>query len=222
MADGSFIYRPLPVLSAEEIAEAMKSGNEGQISAALLSSANYSATAVEAAKLCRGYLDSPSPELRRIAVMGLGHIALRHFATYHSGADFEAVLEKLKDDNAEVRGAAENALSDMKTHRFANCAYSREKMEDKLNSESLLDTCAAVFVTARNDKDPLYVFKISMHFLHHPHFLLRVAAVWAAYNAWDDLPSSMKAKAREMVSSLLNDNDRWVREDAIRVLESMT
>jgi hypothetical protein len=153
--------------------------------------------------------------------LSLGHIARLHSADYDFTTDFEAVLGKLNDQNTAVRGTADDVLSDMQTSRFTNRVYSRGDMEDSLAFGSLLDKFSAAFTIAREDPDPLYVFKMSLQCLQHSQFPIRVAGMWAILDRWDELSTPLKIEARERVSSLLNDSNDWVRENAGRALVYM-
>lgn len=222
MSDQTPVYRDLPILSDQEIESALASGKPEAISIALLSSGFYTQDAEKAVHQCMKYLDAANPELRRVAVVSLGHIGRRHASTYSIDVAFDAVLRMLKDECPEVADAAENALSDIQIWRFDHYAYMRPQMEEWLAFGTLLDRFGALFAIARRDPDKRYVFETAIQYLQNPHFLLRVAAVWAIFNAWDDVTPAMRSKAQQLVASLLHDSDSWVRDNARRALEYMT
>ena len=105
-------YRGLPPTTREEVAEALKGNCFELICARFLGAVVHGEEPQGLTTTCIELLEHPSTEVRRAAVVALGHVA-----RIHRNIDRESVIPRLAllADDAQLSGAAADALDDIAT-----------------------------------------------------------------------------------------------------------
>src|SRR5436305_7887501 len=102
-------YEPIPKMSKRDISQAVRSGEDRQISRAVLSAALYSGDGQWAEKLLYKFIDHPSPIVRGTAFLSLGHIA-RVYGTLDRNRAVDVLRVAKNDRDKSVRGLVNDAL----------------------------------------------------------------------------------------------------------------
>jgi hypothetical protein len=219
MANEQLHYHELEPIAPEEAARALRSGDPAKVADALFRLALYSQDVQRVEELCVQHAGSPDHELRRMAALSLGTVARVHGAAFDGRRTFNKLLVMLEDPIREVRGQAEDALSDLRIFRWGNDRYSRERMVPFLQSNDIFDRYCAIFHVTRHDPDTTFAWEWGQWLLGDAHYAVRAAALWAVADIWDRLDRCRQADAITQVLHLLADAHRWVRETAQRVQE---
>lgn len=119
-------YRRLDPITEVEASQALASGVPSAITNALLRLALYSPNVESIESLCLRYSESRDAEIKRVALLSLGHLARLHGIAFNYDEAFPKLISKLNDQEKEVQGAAIEALADFQVFRWKDQTYSRE------------------------------------------------------------------------------------------------
>lgn len=214
-------YRHLAPITEAEASRALASDVPSAITNALLRLALYSPNVESIESLCLRYSESGDAEIRRAALLALGHLARLHGIAFKFDEAFSKLISKLDDPEKEVRGAAIDALSDLQIFRWKDQAYSHEVLAGVLESGSEPEKFFAIFHLSRYDADVEFVWSWSARLLKNPSCALRAAALWAIAEIWDRSDSRLKTQMHGQVVSMLEDHHWWVRDTAQQVLDTI-
>jgi len=103
-------YYKVSPISRSDADAAFSSGDSGRTSNALVSLAFHDADWRWVQDKCLRYIDSPFPDVRRLSIVCLGHLA-----RIHGSLDMDEVLPVLEGlmEDAELRGVVEDTLEDI-------------------------------------------------------------------------------------------------------------
>lgn len=214
-------YRHLAPITEAEASQALASGVPSAITNALLRLALYSPNVESVEGLCLRYSESSDAEIRRAAVLALGHLARLHGIAFKYDDAFLELISRLDDQEKEVRGAAIDALSDLQIFRWKDQAYSREVLTGALESGSEAEKFFAIFHVSRYDANVEFVWSWCARLLQNPSYALRAAALWAIAEIWDRSDSRLKTQMLGQVNFMLGDHHWWVRDSAQQVLDAI-
>ena len=107
-------YEDIPILTKEEILEALHQADPDELKTIPLSVALGIDDWQWAQAVCLQLATHPEPGVRGSAILGFGHLARRHRRLDRDRVE-PALRDALNDPDAEVRGHADSAVEDVAT-----------------------------------------------------------------------------------------------------------